>query len=142
MADVKPKNSMGVIFDLDGVLVDTGEFHRQSWYALAEEEGFDMSDELFYSTFGMQNYQILPLLAGRQLSAEQIDYLSKSKEQRYRELIADKLVLSQQKTFHFRPADALSWKMRCKGWKLPGQQGWQSWRLLLPGNAQTWQKQI
>lgn len=95
MSDVKPKNSMGVIFDLDGVLVDTGEFHRQAWYALAEQEGFDMSDELFYSTFGMQNYQILPMLAGRPLSAEQIDYLSKWKEQRYRELIADKLVLSQ-----------------------------------------------
>ena len=34
------KNSdMGVIFDLDGVLVDTGWAHKQSWYDLAEEEG-------------------------------------------------------------------------------------------------------
>ncbi|MHC4510428.1 MAG: HAD hydrolase-like protein, partial [Planctomycetota bacterium] len=67
---------MGVIFDLDGVLVDTGWAHRQAWYDLAGKEGFDMSDELFTSTFGMQNYQILPMLAGRALSCEEIDRLS------------------------------------------------------------------
>ena len=37
-------NSMGVIFDLDGVLVDTGWAHKQSWFDLAEKEGFSMSD--------------------------------------------------------------------------------------------------
>lgn len=30
-------NRMGVIFDLDGVLVDTGWAHKQSWYDLAEK---------------------------------------------------------------------------------------------------------
>jgi beta-phosphoglucomutase len=84
---------IGVIFDLDGVLVDTGPFHRQSWYDLAAKEGFDMSDELFYSTFGMQNYKIIPMLAGRQLPTEDIERMSEWKERRYRELIADKLEL-------------------------------------------------
>ncbi|MHC4581808.1 MAG: HAD hydrolase-like protein, partial [Planctomycetota bacterium] len=55
-------NSMGVIFDLDGVLVDTGWAHKQSWFDLAEKEGFTMSDEFFYSTFGMQNYMIIPMV--------------------------------------------------------------------------------
>ena len=89
------KKKMGVIFDLDGVLIDTGEFHRQSWYELAEKEGFNMSDELFYSTFGMQNYKIIPMLAGRQLSAEEIKRLSEWKEQRYRDIISSNLVLSE-----------------------------------------------
>lgn len=84
---------MGVIFDLDGVLVDTGWAHRQAWYDLAEREGFKMSDELFTGTFGMQNYQILPMLAGRELSSEEIDQLADWKEQRYRELMAEKLAL-------------------------------------------------
>jgi beta-phosphoglucomutase len=83
----------GVIFDLDGVLVDTGPFHKQSWYDLAAKEGLDMSDELFYSTFGMQNYKIIPMLAGRQLPTEDIERMSEWKERRYRELIADKLEL-------------------------------------------------
>lgn len=81
----------GVIFDLDGVLVDTGWAHKQSWYDLAEKEGFLMSDEFFYRTFGMHNYQIIPLLVGAELPDEEINRLSDWKEQRYRELIADKL---------------------------------------------------
>ena len=85
--------SKGVIFDLDGVLVDTGEFHRQSWYDLAKREGFEMSDELFYSTFGMQNYQIIPMLVGREVTAEELERFSQWKEQRYRELISGKLKL-------------------------------------------------
>jgi len=84
----------GVIFDLDGVLVDTGWAHKQSWYDLAEKEGFGMSDEFFYSTFGMQNYQIIPMLLGQEVSAEEVDRLSDWKEQRYRELITEKLTLA------------------------------------------------
>jgi beta-phosphoglucomutase len=86
-------NPCGVIFDLDGVLVNTGPFHKQSWYDLAAREGFQMSDELFYTTFGMQNYQIIPQLANRPLTRAEIDRLSDWKEARYRELIKGRLVL-------------------------------------------------
>lgn len=85
---------MGIIFDLDGVLVDTGWAHKRAWYDLAEKEGFRMSDEFFYRTFGMQNYQIIPMLVGGDLPSGEVDRLSGWKEQRYRELIADKLALS------------------------------------------------
>jgi beta-phosphoglucomutase len=85
-------NQMGVIFDLDGVLVDTGWAHKQSWYDLAEKEGYSMTDEFFYSTFGMQNYQIIPMLLGRNATSEEIDRLSDWKEQRYRDIIKEKLV--------------------------------------------------
>ena len=63
-------NRMGVIFDLDGVLVDTGWAHKQSWYDLAEKEGFSMSDEFFSSTFGMRNDQIIPMMVKRKISSE------------------------------------------------------------------------
>jgi beta-phosphoglucomutase len=90
MIDVDSR--MGVIFDLDGVLVDTGWAHKQSWYDLAEKEGFSMTDEFFYSTFGMQNYQIIPMLLRRDAALDEVDRLSDWKEQRYREIIAEKLV--------------------------------------------------
>jgi beta-phosphoglucomutase family hydrolase len=83
---------MGVIFDLDGVLVDTGWAHKQSWYDLAEKEGFSMTDEFFYSTFGMQNYMIIPMLLGRDAPPDEINRLSDWKERRYRDIIAEKLV--------------------------------------------------
>jgi len=69
-------NNMGVIFDLDGVLVDTGWAHKQSWLDLGKEEGFSMSDEFFCSTFGMQNYMIIPMVTGRDLPREEIDRMA------------------------------------------------------------------
>jgi len=84
----------GVIFDLDGVLIDSGWAHRQSWYDLAKKEGYQMSDDFFYNTFGMQNYQILPLLAGKELSIEKINELSDWKEQRYRDIFSQSMELS------------------------------------------------
>ena len=91
----KSDSQGGVIFDLDGVLVDTGWAHKQSWYDLAEKEGFSMTDEFFYSTFGMQNYQIIPMLLGRDASSTEVDRLSDWKELHYRKLIAEKLAPSE-----------------------------------------------
>ena len=84
-------NGRGVIFDLDGVLVDTGWAHRQSWLDLAQKEGFDMSEEFFRSTFGMQSPEVLAALLGPDQSAEKYKSMAEWKEARYRELIADKL---------------------------------------------------
>jgi beta-phosphoglucomutase len=89
----KTNQHKAVIFDLDGVLVDSGEFHKQSWYDLARVEGFSLTDEFFYSTFGMQNYQIIPQMLGADVTPEEIERLSVLKEQRFRELVADKLTL-------------------------------------------------
>jgi HAD superfamily hydrolase (TIGR01509 family) len=69
----KPRGKIGVIFDLDGVLIDTAEFHKQSWFDLAEKEGFEITSEFFY---------------------EEVDRLSKWKEQRYRDLIEDAQILA------------------------------------------------
>lgn len=92
--DKTVEKHFGVIFDLDGVLVDTGWAHKQAWYELARKEAVVMTDEFFYNTFGMQNDRILAELFGRILSDEEIDRMSEWKERRYREIIADKLTLA------------------------------------------------
>ncbi len=92
---VKACEGKGAIFDLDGVLIDSGPAHRQSWYDLAAREGYKMSDEFFYNTFGMQNAQVLPMLAGKELTPEKMDKLSDWKEQRYREIFSETIKLAQ-----------------------------------------------
>ena len=89
----KTNQHKAVIFDLDGVLVDSGEFHKQSWYDLADKEGFSLTDEFFYSTFGMQNYQVIPQMLGTDVAPDEVERLSVLKEQRFRELVAGKLTL-------------------------------------------------
>ena len=69
----KTPSRQAVIFDMDGVLVDTAEFHKQSWYDLAAKDDLTMSDEFFFRTFGMQNYQIIPQMTDRPLTREQVD---------------------------------------------------------------------
>lgn len=78
-----------VIFDLDGVLVDSGPAHRESWKALGRELGIEVSDQAFASTFGRHNADIIPILFGSNHSAEQMRQLADRKEALYRELVAD-----------------------------------------------------
>jgi len=84
---------LGVIFDLDGVLVDTGWAHRQAWADLADKEGLEISDEFFRRTFGMQNAAILPMLRP-EISSQELERLSDWKEQRYRDLMQEHLELA------------------------------------------------
>jgi len=43
---------LGVIFDMDGVLVDSYDAHFRSWRAVAASRGRDMTQEEFDATFG------------------------------------------------------------------------------------------
>lgn len=76
----------GVIFDLDGVLIDSSQFHRESWRVVGYEFGFEMTDELFWRTFGMPNRRIIPLLLGRQPDDSELHTISERKEEVFREL--------------------------------------------------------
>lgn len=84
---------LGVIFDMDGVLVDTAWAHRRSWFDLAEKEGLEISEEFFRRTFGMQNDAILPLLRPG-ISKEQMDRLADWKELRYRDIVKEQVELA------------------------------------------------
>jgi len=52
-------NNDAVIFDMDGVLVDTYHAHYRSWMAVAEAEGFPFSEEEFARTFGQTSREII-----------------------------------------------------------------------------------
>ena len=84
-------NGRAVIFDLDGVLIDTCWAHWQSWHDLARREGFEMPEEFFRSTFGMQSPEVLAMLLGPDKPVEKLKALAEWKETRYRQIIADKL---------------------------------------------------
>jgi beta-phosphoglucomutase family hydrolase len=86
-------DAKGVIFDLDGVLIDTREYHFQAWQLWAKREGITITEEQFRQSFGMQNYQIIPLLLGREVKPEEIEEMSEWKEARYRELAEGNLEL-------------------------------------------------
>jgi beta-phosphoglucomutase-like phosphatase (HAD superfamily) len=56
--------AVGIIFDMDGVLVDSGDAHRRAWQQLGREVGTPFPDELFQQTFGQRNASIIPVWLG------------------------------------------------------------------------------
>lgn len=82
-----------VIFDLDGVIVDSSLFHEQSWDVLAEEVGWTLPDGFFKKTFGMRNANIIPLFLESEADEQRIGFLSRRKEEIFRELAKGKITL-------------------------------------------------
>ncbi len=78
----------GVIFDLDGVLTDTSEFHYLAWKRLADEEGIPFDRQLNESLRGISRREsLLRLLAGRSVGEAQIQEMMARKNRYYLEFI-------------------------------------------------------
>ncbi len=74
-----------VLWDMDGVLADTGELHFAAWSATLAEEGIPFDWETFRSTFGMNNTGILTTLLGRPPDPDYVLRISDRKEQACRQ---------------------------------------------------------
>jgi beta-phosphoglucomutase len=78
-----------VIFDVDGVLVDSYRAHLESWQALAAGDGIALTEERFAATFGRTSRDIIRLLwAGRDLDEAAVRALDDEKEALYRRIVA------------------------------------------------------
>jgi beta-phosphoglucomutase len=78
----------GVIFDVDGVLVDSSRAHFESWRRLGRELGFAMSEDQFVATFGRTSREIIrEFWPGLATSDEKVRQLDDRKEALFREII-------------------------------------------------------
>jgi beta-phosphoglucomutase len=81
-------DALAVIFDMDGVLVDTYHAHYRSWLEMAEAEGLHFTEEEFASTFGRTSREIIALYWGEgRLDDAQIAELDGRKEAAFRRMI-------------------------------------------------------
>lgn len=83
------RKDFAVIFDMDGVLVDSNEAHYETFRKLGEDLGQPYPRELWARSIGMHNNAIFPLWLGPGLSEERALELAARKEAMYRELAAD-----------------------------------------------------
>jgi kojibiose phosphorylase len=77
-----------VIFDLDGVLTDTSEFHYRGWKRLADEEGIPFDRKANEALRGVSRREsLLLLLGGRPASEGQIQEMMARKNRYYQEFV-------------------------------------------------------
>lgn len=79
------------IWDMDGVLVDTGRAHYQSWVEALAKRSVPLSYEQFNATFGMNNTSILKLWLGADTPQSEIDVVADDKETIFRQLVAGRI---------------------------------------------------
>ncbi len=83
------------IFDHDGVLVDSLEFHQDAWLELGRREGLAITPEFIHQTFGMTNPSIFQLLLGDAVAEEMVRRYGDLKEVCYRDIARGRITLME-----------------------------------------------
>jgi len=81
-------NPWGVLFDWDGVVIDSSSQHERSWELLAVERSLPLPDGHFRAGFGKKNEVIIPWL-GWGDDPLLVTELANRKEELYRYLVAE-----------------------------------------------------
>lgn len=81
------------LFDHDGVLVDSFDFHQEAWLELGRREKLPLTPEFIHQTFGQTNASIFERLLSGAVSASEVRRLGDLKEACYRDVARDRLVL-------------------------------------------------
>src|SRR5208337_4734004 len=76
-----------VLWDMDGTLIDSEEFHWIAWRDTMAHEGIAITREQFLASFGQRNDSILPRWLGAAATPERIERIGNAKEELYRQLV-------------------------------------------------------
>ena len=79
-----------VLWDMDGTLLDSTNYHWLAWRATLRVVGIQLSYDRFLASFGQRNDTILRSHFGRAIPLAEIDRISATKEERYRALVRER----------------------------------------------------
>ena len=74
-----------VIWDMDGVIVDTAPYHFSAWRKVFQKRGVNFTEEDFRRNFGQRNDTIIRNTLGDSISRSELDTISGEKERDFRE---------------------------------------------------------
>lgn len=83
-------NRAAIIFDMDGVIIDSNPYHKIALQQFCEKYGFHLSDEeLLNRVYGRTNNDWITNLFERKLTARELSDLGEEKEKIFRDLYKD-----------------------------------------------------
>jgi len=77
---------LGLIFDLDGVIIDSMQFHQRAWQRYLEVTGLGTADNLDFM-HGQRNEEIVRSLLGPEADLQTVMAHGAAKEQMYRDML-------------------------------------------------------
>ena len=100
-----------VLWDMDGTLVDSAEYHWQAWRDSMSCEGFPVTHGQFLTTFGQRNDSILRQWLGDRATLESIQRIGNAKEALYRKHVREQGIVALP--------GALQWvnRLHREGWR-------------------------
>ena len=79
---------IALIFDMDGVIVDSNPLHRESWLLYNRRFGIETDEAMQQRMYGKRNDEIVRDFFGETLTDEQVIAHGAAKESLYREIMA------------------------------------------------------
>jgi HAD superfamily hydrolase (TIGR01509 family) len=76
-----------VLWDLDGTLADSRDFHWRAWRETMQDAGVEISDAQFAASFGQRNDAILAAWLGAAATPDRVRDIGDAKEALYRRYI-------------------------------------------------------
>lgn len=76
----------GILWDLDGTLIDTKESHVRAWGSIFKKRGFHLDTKILDLNFGRTNEVIVPLLLGFIPDDKLLTSIINEKEEEYRRI--------------------------------------------------------
>jgi beta-phosphoglucomutase family hydrolase len=82
---IRGHSNKAVLWDMDGVITDSGPFHYAAWQDVFGKRGIEFSLDEFHKLFGTRQDFIIRQVLGEDLPQKTVDLLSEQKERAYRE---------------------------------------------------------
>jgi beta-phosphoglucomutase family hydrolase len=82
---------LALIFDMDGVLVDSNPVHREAWVRFNRRYGLETTGAMLERMYGRRNDHIVRDFFGAGLAPEEVAARGAEKERLYREMIAGRI---------------------------------------------------
>ncbi len=79
---------LALVFDMDGVIVDSNPLHRESWALFNSRYGLETTEAMHQRMYGRRNDEIVRDFFGGELPSNEVAARGKAKEQLYREMAA------------------------------------------------------
>ncbi len=84
---------VGILWDLDGTVIDSKECHYLTWRDTFRKFGFDLDRSFFDAQFGRNNQATIPIYLGFEPNEELAESLAEEKERLFRQIAPQQTTL-------------------------------------------------